>query len=304
MNQLALSTDLTVITAEIIAHKGMMSQNVFEIGARFKHAKESLVPHGEWESYCDDICGITSRNARRYINVYTRFSNRTLVSDMGLKKMDMLTAFDDEELETPAELPSGDIKKPIDMSQKEIEQYKQAQRLAERRADEAEASKALALAEHTQQQASLLAQIEQLKGTDPDSLQRIAELELQIGREHQLALDNIRLQVDMKNMERDFTEKITKKEDSAHSIRKLRESLRNMVSVVTSEQSNAKYHYSLVVGQKGANEAVQAFIQFFDPLIQDVFKTWQNVSTISESEVSIDERTRLAEPDSEAFKED
>jgi hypothetical protein len=136
---LVLSNDLSVITAEIIAHKGMLSQNVLEIGARLKHVRDNNLAHGQWERWCSEECGISPRNARRYIRIYERFANRTHVADLGgLRKMDMLAEFTDEELETPVQLPSGETKTPIQMNSSEIEQYKRAKAEAERRAKEAE----------------------------------------------------------------------------------------------------------------------------------------------------------------------
>ena len=153
MTQLALSHDLSVITTEIIAYKGMLAQNVFEIGARLKHVRDNNLAHGQWERWCDEECGISPRNARRYIRVYERFSNRTHVADLnGLRKMDMLSEFSDEELEEPVQLPSGETKKLLQMSTSEIEQYKRAKAEAERRAKEAEerAAKAENEARHWQ----------------------------------------------------------------------------------------------------------------------------------------------------------
>jgi hypothetical protein len=176
----------------------------------------------------------------------------------------------------------------------------------EKQLKQSESAQAKALTEHTQQQEILLAQIAELKlvKDSPETLQRIAELEAKADREHQLALDNIKLQKRMKDMEQEFIEKLTKREEDTHSVRKLREALRSIVSVVTSEHSSAKYHYSLVSGQKGANEAVQAFIQFFDPLVREIFQTWQDASTITSEEVSIDERSRLEEPNSRTEETD
>lgn len=141
MNQLALSTDLNVITAEINSFKQVAGQAVFEIGSRLKHVKENDLAHGQWESWCETSLSMSVRQARKYIRVFERFSNRKLTS-VSIERLDMLTAFDDEELDTPTELPSGEIKKPFDMSQKEIEQYKRAQAEAEKRAETAEAAKA------------------------------------------------------------------------------------------------------------------------------------------------------------------
>lgn len=142
MNQITkLSDDVTVISAEINSYKQIAGQAVFEIGARLKHVRDNNLAHGEWETWCESSLNISARQARKYIRVFEKFANRNLGSEMGLKKMDLLTAFDDEELEEVKELPSGEQKRLLDMSQKEIEQYRQAKQEAERRAEELEAEK-------------------------------------------------------------------------------------------------------------------------------------------------------------------
>lgn len=69
---------------------------------------------------------MTQRHARRFITVYERFSKRTPGTDLpkSVTVLEALTSFTDEELSESYELPSGEKKKPTEMSRREIEELK------------------------------------------------------------------------------------------------------------------------------------------------------------------------------------
>jgi len=287
MNQLALSTDLTVITAEINSFKQVAGQAVFEIGKRLKHVKENDLVHGQWFPFLETI-DIPSRTAQAMMQAFERFGNTQSTALLPTGKIfEMLSlpsSIDTEKfIESPHVIPStGEEKTVNDMTQIQL-------REVTKQLKQSELAKQQAVAEHTQQQASLLAQIEQLKlvKDSPETLKRIAELEAKADREYQLAMDNIQLKVQMNGMERDFAEFVTKKDKETQAYADLRKSLRSIINIVTMEHSNAKQQYRLIAGHKEANEAVQDFIKRFDPLVQELFKTWRGVTTFTE-EVIVD----------------
>jgi hypothetical protein len=299
MSQLALSNDINIITAEINSYKQVAGQAVFEIGSRLKHVKENDLTHGEWESWLSANVNFTDRQARRLIQVVEEFKTDDIVRIGSSKLFEVLQLSEEvsrsEFINEPHTIPStGELKTVDEMTVKELREVKKALQeaeAAELRAKQAEAKYTLAVTQHSEQQEKLLAQIDELKKSkekdSPATLKRIAELEAKADREHQLAQDNIRLQLDMKNMERDFAEKITKGDKEALAYSDLRKSLRSIINVVTMEHSNAKQQYRLIVGHKEANEAVLDFIKRFDPLIQDLFRTWRESVTITEG-VTID----------------
>lgn len=283
MNQFALSTDLTVITAEINSFKQVAGQAVFEIGKRLKHVKENDLTHGEWFQYLETV-DIPTRTAQAMMQAFERFGNTQSTAHLPTGKIfEMLSlpsSVDTEAfVETPHIIPStGEEKTVDDMTQLQLREVTKQLKQSE-----------LAKQQALSQQESLLAQIEQLKlvKDSPETLQRIAELEAKADREHLLATDNIKLQLDMKNMERDFAEKITRNDKETQAYADLRKSLRSMINIVTMEQSNAKQQYRLIAGHKEANEAVQDFIKRFDPLVQQIFSTWKEVAEIIAEEVMI-----------------
>jgi TolA-binding protein len=291
LNQLALSTDLTVITAEINSFKQVAGQAVFEIGKRLKHVKKFDLAHGDFGKWVKTEIGLTPSQASHFISAFDQFGDLpTSASLQASKIFEMLSLPDSvdraEFIAEPHIIPSsGESKQVEDMTVKELREVKKALQESE-----------LANLQHTQQQEALLAQIEQLRlvKDSPETLQRIAELEERVGREHQLAQDNIKLQRDMNKMERDFAEKITRNDKETQAYADLRKSLRSIINIVNMEQSNAIQQYRLVSGHKEANEAVQDFIKRFDPLVQELFKTWRGVTTLSEEVIVNVERTNTS----------
>lgn len=138
-----LSTDINIITAEINAYQRVAGEAIFEIGRRLKHVKENDLAHGEWSKWLSDI-NVHERQAQRMIRIFDRFSKATPVSELpkSFSVLYELTSFTDEELEQTYELPSGESKKPTEMSRREIETLKaeikkerEAKEQAERQAD-------------------------------------------------------------------------------------------------------------------------------------------------------------------------
>lgn len=145
---LELSSDINIITAEINAYQRVAGEAIFEIGRRLKHVKENDLAHGEWTRWLNEEVRISHEHARKFIKVYERFEKSTPVWGLLPSAMSVLfelTSFTDEQLEQTYELPSGEKKKPTEMSRREIESLKadlkkerEAKEYAERRAEKAE----------------------------------------------------------------------------------------------------------------------------------------------------------------------
>ncbi|MGG1650444.1 DUF3102 domain-containing protein [Paenibacillus sp. NRS-1775] len=85
-NEIVLSNDLNIITAEINSYKQIAGQSVFEIGRRLKHVKENDLVHGEWYEWLKTI-DITPRTATRMIQAFEQFGKRTTSSDLAVGKI-------------------------------------------------------------------------------------------------------------------------------------------------------------------------------------------------------------------------
>lgn len=149
--EVTLSDDLNVITAEINAYKRVAGESIFKIGERLNHVKERDLTHGQWEEWCRETVKISPSMARKYIAVFeeveTDESYRLLTNDFAdnLDKLYFIATLPPEERERPHTIPStGAIKSVDEMTVRELREVKRAlkaeresRELAERQRDEA-----------------------------------------------------------------------------------------------------------------------------------------------------------------------
>lgn len=125
MNEIALSDDLNVITAEINSYKQVAGQAIFEIGKRLKHVKENDLAHGEWLNWLESI-EMDRRRASEFIKVYDELgsSNVQASGHLGSKALYLIASMPTEEREKKHVLSNGDMKKPDEMTNKELQEVK------------------------------------------------------------------------------------------------------------------------------------------------------------------------------------
>lgn len=125
-NEVALSEDLNVITAEINSYKQVAGQAIFEIGRRLKHVKENDLVHGEWQKYCEETLEISRAYANRYIKVYEEFgeSNMDVYSHLGVGALYLIATLPQEEREKEHVTITGEVKTVDRMTVLEIQEIK------------------------------------------------------------------------------------------------------------------------------------------------------------------------------------
>jgi len=123
LNELQLSNDLTTIETEIKSYQNIAGQSIFEIGRRLKHVKENDLVHGEWSKWLQSI-NMSRGQATKFIKVSDEFSNDSPVNHLGIKALYSLATIPEEQREEEFETSSGEMKKPIDMTNKELEDLK------------------------------------------------------------------------------------------------------------------------------------------------------------------------------------
>ncbi|MBW7642590.1 DUF3102 domain-containing protein [Geobacillus thermoleovorans] len=131
-NELALSNDLTVITAEINSYKNMAGQAIFEIGRRLKHVKENDLTHGQWGKWLESI-GIHQRAAQRLMKIADELGEKTTTwSHLGQRVLYEIATLPPEERDKPHVIPStGEVKTVDEMTVRELQEVKKALKQAE-----------------------------------------------------------------------------------------------------------------------------------------------------------------------------
>ncbi|WP_338842077.1 DUF3102 domain-containing protein [Paenibacillus glucanolyticus] len=289
MTQLALSTDLQVITAEINSYKQIAGQSVFEIGKRLKHVKDSDLAHGQWETWLESI-DFVPRTAQRMIQAYEQFSNTTTSSLLETSKIfEMLslpesidrTEFIEQEHTVPS---TGESKKVDDMTVKELREVKKALKEAEERARQAEMDRQAAVA----QKFTLAKQIEELEKKKGRSAEDEARLQ-------QLSQSNVELTQTIHKLQDELLERNTAMEKRSHDLRKMKESLSKTSAYIVVDLSTALMHFRSIHDQREAIEVAERFWIELDETIAKKRSEWQELmeNNISESEESRNERRTI-----------
>ena len=122
MQEVALSNDLTQLTTEIKTYQSIGGQAIFEIGRRLKKVKEEDLAHGQYLKWLESI-NMDRTMASRFIKVSSeKWLNDEPVQHLGVSVLYELTKIPNEMRNEPQQLDSGETKKPVDMSRREIQE--------------------------------------------------------------------------------------------------------------------------------------------------------------------------------------
>ena len=181
-NEISLSNDLNIITAEINSYKQVAGQAIFEIGKRLKHVKENDLVHGEFGSWLEKI-EMSSTQANRFMKVVSEIDQNKLthVGQFGFRALYEIATIPQEEREKEHEI-NGQTKTVDEMTVRELQELKrqnkqleQSKQQAEQQTEQAEQDKKDAEFKANQREdwwMSATKTIEQLRNQQPETIEK------------------------------------------------------------------------------------------------------------------------------------
>lgn len=118
-----LSNDINIISSEIKGYQQMAGQSIFEIGRRLKWVKENDLAHGEFGKWLEDI-HLDRKVANKMMKISSEVSNDSTYSHLGMNALYLVATMPEEERDKPHHLPSGEVKKPDEMTVRELREVK------------------------------------------------------------------------------------------------------------------------------------------------------------------------------------
>lgn len=123
MQEVALSNDLKQIEFEIKQYEDAAGRNIYEIGRRLNWVKDNNLTHGEFLPFLKRI-KISSSSAEMFMKISKdkELGNSQPVGNLGVSVLYELTRIPEGIRNEPQKLSSGETKKPVDMSRREIQE--------------------------------------------------------------------------------------------------------------------------------------------------------------------------------------
>lgn len=121
----SLSTDINVISSEINGYQQMAGQSIFEIGRRLSWVKENDLVHGEWLNWLDSI-NIEKTFAKRAMKIAKELNGAPghHLNQLGVKALYEIASLPEEERDKDQVTSAGEIKKPDEMTVRELRDLK------------------------------------------------------------------------------------------------------------------------------------------------------------------------------------
>lgn len=189
-----LSHNLTTVTTEIKAYQSIGGQAIFEIGRRLKWVKENDLAHGEFGNWLESI-DIDKYQASRFIKIASELGESNLRTDanLGSRALYEIATMPSDERDKPQHLDSGEVKKPDEMTVRELRETKR--KLAASCSENQKKQDQLILADKKAQ--ALKMQVEQLQQRKPD----VQQVEVEPADYQDLKQDNQALNTTIRQSE-------------------------------------------------------------------------------------------------------
>lgn len=132
MQEVTLSNDLKQIEFEIKQYEKQTGENLLEIGRRINWVKQNNLDHGEFLPFLERI-NISKSYAEMFMKVAKdhEIGNSQPDGNLGITVLYELTKIPNEMRNEPQQLDSGETKKPVDMTRREIQELNRKLRMAQ-----------------------------------------------------------------------------------------------------------------------------------------------------------------------------
>lgn len=134
MNEVQLSKDINILTAEINSYKQIAGQSIWEIGRRLNYIKENDLVHGEFVSWLSKV-GMDRYEATRFMKVAKELPNVDTFAHLGNKALYLIATLPEEERTQPHETAKGETKTPDEMTVRELQELKKQLKAKDKQID-------------------------------------------------------------------------------------------------------------------------------------------------------------------------
>lgn len=134
MNEIQLSKDINILTAEINSYKQIAGQSIWEIGRRLNYVKENDLVHGEFGDWLKSI-SLNHHEANRFMKVAKEIPNSTTYNNLGSNALYLLSTLPEEERTQPHETAKGETKTPDEMTVRELQELKKQLKAKDKQID-------------------------------------------------------------------------------------------------------------------------------------------------------------------------
>lgn len=123
MQEIKLSSDINVITAEINSYKQIAGQSIWEIGRRLNYVKENDLVHGEFIEWINSL-GMDRTEAFRFMKVANELPNVDTWQHLGNRALYLVATLPEEERTKEHVTSKGETKTPDEMTVRELQELK------------------------------------------------------------------------------------------------------------------------------------------------------------------------------------
>lgn len=124
MNEIALSSDINVITAQIKSYEEAGNYLIWEIGRRLNFVKENNLAHGNFSVWLEEL-NMNQNTANRYMKIVKELDGKYDPShNLGFQNLYAIATLPEEERTKQHETSKGETKTPDQMTVRELSELK------------------------------------------------------------------------------------------------------------------------------------------------------------------------------------